>query len=1172
MEVIADPKSLVVALRKQLTSLEYDLGTQSMHPQVDRALRERWRGAREAPRTLTAYEPWRDEQVNRGAVAWLLATVLIRFCEDNGLISEPFLAGPGERLSLAEARQLRYERAHPDSTGRDWILDGLGELNASGVVAPLLDPDREPMRYLGPSDSAAQDLISFWRTRKEGQVIFDFTNPELDTSFLSVLYQDLSEQQSSRYALLETPEFIANFILDYSLEPAIAEFGLDELRTIDPVCGSGTFLLSAFQRLLRHRGVAEETNRSPDLVRRCLRSVHGADKNPMAVAIARFRLLVEAMQAFGATVMSDAPVPDLVVVEADSLLCGRDAPGSAYQLYYGDAGKVEFAGHDLLGERSYHAVFGNPPYITPKDKAEAAAYRSAYPDCIGQYALTVPFIERFFGLGMEGYVGLLVANSFMKREFGRSLVERFLPTIDLTHVIDTSGVFIPRHGIPTAILLGRSRQSRLPTVEVVTNLRGEPEVPADPAHGKVWSAIRGGTGHVPYRDEWVQVLDIDRASLSSFPWNFADEVTGEVLHRMERGTRLGERTLRIGYYASTGSDEIFTAPPASFRRIEAERERVIPVITGSEVRDWRVLPHDDGAMFSEADKNAGASDAFPVHMRRLWPYRTVLEHRSNYSGRSYLEDGRLWYSWHHITETPEAHPWSVVFSWVSTHNHFAVLRDRAAPLNSAPVIRLPSTASDSDVVQLAALLNSSLACFWLKQYSNSKGQPRAEQTGTGEPWTIFYEFTGTRLADFPLPPDRWSGDRWSAHAEELDRLAQELAANAPRNVLKLNSAATTTLLDTARSRWENARARIVALQEELDWDVYERYGIVNIIDDLSAQHDSVPNLAPGERAFEIALARRVARGEINTTWFERHAIEPVTEIPSRWSARYRKVVANRIELIEHMPTIGLIEQPEFKRRWAYDSWEAQEGDAIRSWILDRCEQRNLWYRPGSGGELQPHRLSVQNLMEILSGDTDLVAIALRLAGDSMELGDVIAEMVRNESVPYLAALRHTERGLGVYERWVTTWLAQIAADENGRRSDIVVPPRYSSGDFRRVSYWKLRGKFDVPNERFISYPDAGASDELMLGWAGWTHSERVQVLIDQIEADKRRNVEDMETIIPRLAGLREELLWLRQWHKAEEQPLLKYLEREQRASRLSDSELAAWRPPKPRRGRPRKQQ
>ncbi len=41
---------------------------------------------------------------------------------------------------------------------------------------------------------------------------------------------------------------------------------------------------------------------------------------------------------------------------------------------------------------------------------------------------------------------------------GKKLIEQFLPGIDLTHVIDTSGAYIPGHGTPTVLLFGRNRR------------------------------------------------------------------------------------------------------------------------------------------------------------------------------------------------------------------------------------------------------------------------------------------------------------------------------------------------------------------------------------------------------------------------------------------------------------------------------------------------------------------------------------------------------------------------------------------------------------------------------------------------------------------------------------------------------------------------------------------
>src|SRR5206468_12993290 len=113
----------------------------------------------------------------------------------------------------------------------------------------------------------------------------------------------------------------------------------------------------------------------------------------------------------------------------------------------------------VLGQ-PYHAAVGNPPYITPKDAALNKAYRDLYGSCYGQYSLAVPFMERFFDLAFytvdsAGYVGMITASSFMKRDFGKRLIEKYIPRWDFTHVIDTDKAQLPGHATGTVILLGR---------------------------------------------------------------------------------------------------------------------------------------------------------------------------------------------------------------------------------------------------------------------------------------------------------------------------------------------------------------------------------------------------------------------------------------------------------------------------------------------------------------------------------------------------------------------------------------------------------------------------------------------------------------------------------------------------------------------------------------------
>jgi hypothetical protein len=1186
--------ALLADAKQQLAALEADLRLQAALPAAETELRSGWRSARTSFRTSASFEAWRDEQVTQIAASWLLCTVFLRFCEDNGLIPAPFLAGPRERLRLAENRQHEFLRQNADVIDRHWLLRGIEELRSHPLMADLLNPRHAPMGQIEISDAAARDLIAFWRTQDTDEIAYDFTDPELDTRFLGDLYQDLSEHERAAYALLQTPDFIEEFILDQTLQPAVDQFGLEGLRIIDPVCGSGTFLLGSFHHLMKLRKRSLQAADSWDIIRKSLASVHGVDKNPMAVSIARFRLIVAAMKAGGARKLADIPDLRIIVATGDSLIHGREAPSAVNVRHSTTAGVhylrcedvSDFSYVDLLGASSYHAVVGNPPYITPKDKAESEAYRAAYPVCTGNYALTVPFIIRFFLLSVHdserasGHIGLLSSNSFMKREFGRSLIEQFFPTVDLTSVIDTSGAFIPGHGTPTVILLGRNRLPGPGQVGIIVGLRGEPEIPRDPAQGHVWCSILSRIAQAPDEDEWTQYLEIDRSVLFSFPWNLADSTTTRILDRMASNVRLSDRVTRIGYFASTGSDDVFTAPPGVFRRMKVETEPLIPVITGSEVRDWTARSESEGVVFPGSGQRPDIA-RYPGHLRRLWPYRTVLGERRNYSGRTYFEDGRPWFEWHHITETPEAHPWSIVFPWVSTHNHFAVLRDRAAPLNSAPVIRLPKTASDSDVLQLTALLNSSLICFWLKQYSNSKGQPKADQTGTGEPWTLFYEFTSTRLSDLPLPPDRWSKDRWSVHADGLDSLAQELAATDPRSLLVPNALMTNAALDAASSRWEDAYAKLVARQEELDWEIYGRYGLVDEAEGLCTPVDAIPGIAPGERAFEIVLARRMAQGKSESTWFARHNIVPVTDLPSRWPERYREVVAHRIEVLEQRSDIRRIEQPEFKRRWLSEPWGKREKEAIRQWLLDRCEQRDHWYVAAPDGSSGPCPLTVSGLARLLSKDQDFAAMASRYAGKATSLTEVVAELFREEHVPYLAAFRHTGNGLLKRVLWEQTWNWQRTEDESIllRQSPVPVPPRYTSADYLKAAYWRQRGKLDVPNERFISYPRTPPDEDLIVGWAGWNLAERAYVLIGLIEGEGRSDGEVDDAAIPLLAGLRELLPWLRQWHREPESPfgtaspadeVTAYLGSRQAEHMLRDGDIAAWRPPSPKRGRPRK--
>lgn len=609
----------------------------------------------------------------------------------------------------------------------------------------------------------------------------------------------------------------------------------------------------------------------------------------------------------------------------------------------------------------------------------------------------------------------------------------------------------------------------------------------------------------------------------------------------------------------------------ALRRARIPTQHQKPLIEGELLRDWAIReavtslwPYDPITLDASGDPHAESL---------LWPYRALLRERVAY-GKTQLERGLAWFEYSMFFRNRYRSLLSIAFAFVATHNHFVLDRGGKVFNRSAPVIKLPEGATEDDHLALLGVLNSSSACFWLKQVSHNKGGQGINEGFKSQEWERFHEFTGTKLEEFPLPVELPL-----ERARVLDELAQRLAATEPTAVCAAGLP-TIKRLDGAFAEHCRIRGRMIALQEELDWEVYRLYGLLSEQEaaGLHADPVDVPELKLGERAFEIVLARKCAAGEVETQWFARHGSTPVTEVPAHWPQAYRDVVQRRIETIEKRRDIALIERPECKRRWQSEPWEVKAEAAAAAWLLDRCERRDLWFALSETGVEEPRPMTVNRLADRLRGDADFVAVARVYGGNDADLAEVIADIVTTQHVPYLAALRYKDTGLRKRKQWERTWERQREEDATGQRLDIPVPPKYTSADFRKTSYWSNRGKLDVPKERFISYPLAspdGDGSLLLLGWAGWDHRQQAHALMTVIEDRVGRDGWECDRVIPLIAGLAEVMPWVRQWH-GEVDPefgmspadaYASYLEDQMHRCQVSADDLTAWLPPPAGRGR-----
>jgi hypothetical protein len=1152
--VINAPR-LLADLTRLLKRLEDDLRQRIADvAELKASLQAEWQAARDADRTAETFESWADQVITQGGVHWLLSCVFLRFIEDNELVERPWLGGTPEtgRLALARDRHEAYFRDRPLESDRDYLLASFREAGALPGLHTFFDEAHNPVFRLGISGDAAMALRQFWQQvdPNTGTLVHDFTDADWKTRFLGDLYQDLSEATRKRYALLQTPEFVEEFILDRTLTPAIREFGFREVRMIDPTCGSGHFLLGGFHRLVDEWRRHEPARNTRDIAQRALDAVAGVDLNPFAVAISRFRLLVAALKVSGVHRLTEAPDFKLQVAIGDSLLHGKrfgmtatEGMFEGAEHYAGTGLAHAYASEDLaevqrvLG-RQYHAVVGNPPYIVVKDAALNAAYRQRYASCHMKYSLGAPFTERLFDLALTGngwpagFVGLITANSFMKREFGSKLIEHVLPRLDLTHVVDTSGAYIPGHGTPTVILFGRHRAPVGETVRTVMGIKGEPTTPNDPARGLVWSAITNQIDNVGSESAFVSVGDALRSTFAKHPWSIGGGGASELHEAIEEASpaRLGTVIESIGFMAITGEDEAFLVPSHVARRIGGPTRGFV---LGDAVRDWAVssdllveFPYvHSGSRFEPYPYASGSS-----YDQWTWRNRTYLRARVMF-GKSAEQHGHRWDQYMQFIESRVSSPYLIAFGEVASHNHFVLDRGGKVFKQTAPVIKLAAGSGEDDHLALLGLLNSSVACFWLKQVTHQKQMMGGDGIRISEKSKVPYQFASTRVQELPLPAD-WPRQpnrlRLIALAREADRTAREIADR--------NASATIELaLRTRRSvaeAWQDvlvarqrARSKLIFLQEEIDFLVYQMYGLVEDRGLLSSTTVCDVPLEAGYRPFCIVDQKNV------------EGFDVPAHVPTEWPDELRSLWERRIKAIRATDSLRIIEDPHYKRRWIGRQGLFNHGaradeftDALAAWMLDRLELSHLWR---ASADQPPQIATINRLADSVRADVDFMQVAGLYAGHAdFDLATVLAELVEAECVPFLPALRYKESGLRKHAQWQDTWALQRREDAGEKVGKIPVPPKYEAKDFLKTDFARLRGPLDVPKERWISYPgcERGADTSLPIAWAGWNHLQQATALAAYYLDMKENEGWEPARLQPLLAGLLELVPWLEQWH------------------------------------------
>lgn len=205
-----------------------------------------------------------------------------------------------------------------------------------------------------------------------------------------------------------TPDSLVETLLDSALDPVLEKAEADaetperkaaailDLRVIDPACGSGHFLLGAARRmadrvaLWRNPDAGKEEKQAAlrDVVSRC---IHGTDRNPMAVELAKVALWIESVSPGQPLGFLDANIRcgDALLGVFDLAALEEGIPDEAYKPLTGDSkdaakyyGKLNKDAKKGQGTFDFHGGGGAMP--PRKLAANLATIKRMPEDTVGQ--------------------------------------------------------------------------------------------------------------------------------------------------------------------------------------------------------------------------------------------------------------------------------------------------------------------------------------------------------------------------------------------------------------------------------------------------------------------------------------------------------------------------------------------------------------------------------------------------------------------------------------------------------------------------------------------------------------------------------------------------------------------------------------------------------------------
>ena len=624
-----------------------------------------------------------------------------------------------------------------------------------------------------------------------------------------------------------TPEYIVNYIVENTvgkLTENKTPKQVAELKIVDPACGSGSFLIGAYQYLLNWHSTYYQQNSAQAKKDKAfsptgslatsikkqilLNNIFGVDIDVNAVEVTKLSLLLKCMEgetqssiANQASLFNERVLPTL----DDNIKSGNSLIDTDYydtELDFGEEKKIKpfswkNSFKDIFKQGGFDAVIGNPPYVEFKqlDVVFKNYLEIKYKTAKGKYDLYIPFIEKaIYLLNKNGITSFIVPSMFTKRDYGKDIRKFITENIEIKQLVyfgdfqvfDGVIVFPFVFVFEKNITIKKTKITLLPTQKKLTH-----------------SVVATSINNIDNDDVSLKYL-IDEKSFNENTWVLTDVGISTLKNKLDstnNSIKLSEITDYIFVGIQSGKDEVFYIKEIDVVENDLETDIVLPILKGKDVNKYRVnwggtyciYPYDKqtNKVFTEKELKTN----YPNVLKYLVGNRELLK------GRDYFDkSNKLWFELWCERNFEKFQQQKIINAEIADNNRFYLDNDGLLG-NTKTFSTVLNNDWKNEYHYVLGLLNSKVLEFYHKQISVPKAGG-------------FFEYKTQFINQYPI--------RKIDNKKSTEREQHALIVKYVKDILKLNTELT---LNTLSSKIDSIKNKIEYCEGKINRLVYQLYNL-----------------------------------------------------------------------------------------------------------------------------------------------------------------------------------------------------------------------------------------------------------------------------------------------------------------------------------------------------------